>query len=239
MNTNIIILFGFPKCLGEISIAIGVGDGRGRGRGKIRGKSDGILANSCFLFFFVCLFVCLFFFFLGGACQLSCTPNPELEYRTDFGRTGKKKRSARIPPPPPARSAQLVHAGLAGIRAWIRDSGQNCATPPPPPPKKKKKKKKNELVPYAYVYRLYPLLIIPGLVFNIAQCRAMPPPPIGGRTRCSRKPTRKRVSKSGVGAESADREKGHGIKITENAGKMVFKLLWSEFSRATIRGKGR
>ena len=32
----------------------------------------------------------------------------------------------------------------------------------------------------------------------------------------------KRVSKSGVGAESADREKG--INMTEN-GKMVFKLL--------------
>ena len=36
------------------------------------------------------------------------------------------------------------------------------------------------------------------------------------------KPRGIRVSKSGVGAESADREKG--IKITEN-GKMVFKLL--------------
>ena len=54
-----------------------------------------------------------------------------------------------------------------------------------------------------------------------------------------RKKRGKRVSKSGVGAESADREKG--IKITDMTenGKMVFKLLWSEFSRAIIRGKGR
>ena len=39
------------------------------------------------------------------------------------------------------------------------------------------------------------------------------------------------VSKSGVGAESADREKR--IKITEN-GKMVVELLWSEISSAII-----
>ena len=50
-----------------------------------------------------------------------------------------------------------------------------------------------------------------------------------------KKNAEKRVSKSGVGTESVDREKG--IKIT----KMVFKLLWSEISRAIIihvRGKG-
>ena len=51
-----------------------------------------------------------------------------------------------------------------------------------------------------------------------------PPPPVGGGGSLPLEavPEKKAGSKSGVGAESADREKG--IKITGN-GKMVFKLL--------------
>ena len=40
--------------------------------------------------------------------------------------------------------------------------------------------------------------------------------PIEGRTRCARRKTRKTVSKSGVGAERADREKG--VQIAKMGG---------------------
>ena len=53
---------------------------------------------------------------------------------TTWGARVEKRREARAhppPPPPPPRWARF--SGLAGIRAFIRDSGKKCAFPPPPP----------------------------------------------------------------------------------------------------------
>ena len=73
------------------------------------------------------LFFCLSIMFAGSTCGISRTPHPMLEYRTDFEHAAPPKVH-KFPPPPPVQ-----FSGLAGIRAWIHDSGktgQQCVCPP-------------------------------------------------------------------------------------------------------------
>ena len=103
----------FENC---IVSAIGVGDGGGGGGPKFFRK---FRAKLRFFFFFFCLSTN----FAGITCGNSCTPNPILKSRTDFGSGGGKKVHESTPPPPPRSAFQ----SWRGFRIRVKQTKNVCA----------------------------------------------------------------------------------------------------------------